>query len=616
MTPKKNDLRYQPIENYGIVGNLHTVALISKEASLDFMSFMRFDSPTIFCKLLDADKGGSFEIVPQLNDFVTKQLYLPNTNVLVTRFLAEEGIVEVIDYMPVNDEEFNCVVIRKITNVRGNIRYKMRCSPRFNYAREKHHIEQDGADFLFVPESNVQAPLRLLSDVALQRDENDVVATFHLKEAQTACFILEAAHNKKQRNSNLRDYAQRTYKETVLYWQNWIKNCTYRGHWQEEVNRSALTLKLLISHRYGSMVAAPTFSLPESVGNGRNWDYRYTWIRDAAFTMHAFLQLGFMEEAEGFLSWIKKQSSDKDLQLMFTIDGDSRLEEFELDNLEGYKGSKPVRVGNLASKQTQMDIYGELLETVYVYAVHGGDLTYDYWQIISKYVQLVIDNWHKPDHSIWEVRGEKREFLFSRMMCWVAIDRAIKIAGIFSFPYDILKWHGVRDKIYVDLYENFWNDEKQAYVQYKGGSAIDASALLMPILNVISPFDQRWQSTMKAIDKELRSDVLVYRYREQEQEVDGLKGTEGTFTMCSFWHVECLALSGQREKAREHFEKTLGYANHLGLYAEQLGMKGEHLGNFPQAFTHLALISAAIELSNNKKVHGITQTPNYRNKMK
>ncbi|MDQ6609843.1 MAG: glycoside hydrolase family 15 protein [Bacteroidota bacterium] len=616
MTHHVNESKYQPIENYGVIGNLHTVALVSRDASIDFMSFMRFDSPTIFCKLLDADKGGSFNIQPQLKDAVTKQLYLPNTNVLVTRFLAEEGIVEIIDYMPVDDEEFNCVVIRKVINVRGTISYKMLCAPRFNYARETHSVQKAEGACVFTPDTNTQKPLRLLGDVALETNGNDVTAMFTLQEGETTCFILEAVDNKEQRRSSLNDYVNLTYRQTIHFWQSWIKKCTYEGSWQQEIHRSALTLKLLISHKYGSMVAAPTFSLPEAVGEGRNWDYRYTWIRDAAFSMHAFLQLGFMEEAEAFLGWIKKQSTDKELQLMFTIDGDTHLDEYELHNLEGYKGSKPVHVGNGASKQTQMDIYGELMETLYVYVMHGGNLTFEYWKIICEYVELVMDKWHEPDHSIWEVRGEKREFLFSKMMCWVAMDRAIKIAEHFSFPYDILQWHKVRDKIFVDVYDNFWSEEKQAYVQYKGATVLDASALLMPILNIISPFDSRWQKTMEAIDKDLRTDVLIYRYREQGQEVDGLKGKEGTFTMCSFWHVECMALAGHTEKAREHFEKVLGYANHLGLYSEQLGLKGQHLGNFPQAFTHLALISAAIELSNSKKVHGITQAANYKNKMK
>jgi len=618
MTHKLSHQRYEPIENYGIIGNLHTVALVSRNASIDFMSFTRFDSPTIFCKMLDADKGGSFSIEPNLKDALTKQLYLPDTNVLVTRFLAEEGIAEVIDYMPLNEDEGDCAIVRKIKTVRGNITYKMRCAPRFNYADGTHTIKNDKEDgsFVFIPQHNFNPALRLLSEVDVTIDRDDVTAEFTLSEGDSACFIIEAATHKKHHEETIREFVNRTYQETINYWQGWISKSTYKGTWQEIVKRSALTLKLLFSRRHGSIVAAATFSLPESIGFGRNWDYRFTWIRDAAFSMHAFLQLGFMEEAQAFLGWIKKQSTDKELQLMFAIDGNTHLDEKELHYLEGYKKSKPVRIGNGASKQTQMDIYGELMETVYIYAIHGGDLSYDYWKIIVEYVDLVINNWHEPDHSIWEVRGEKREFLFSRMMCWVALDRAIKVGEHFSFPYDIIKWHQVRDDIYEDVYNNFWSEKRQAFVQYKGADLLDASALLMPILNIISPFSERWQKTMDAIDKELRSDVLIYRYREQTEEIDGLKGNEGTFTMCSFWHVECLALEGKREKAREHFEKMLGYSNHLGLFSEQLGMKGEHLGNFPQAFTHLALISAAIELDSDKKSYGVTQMVESKRRMK
>lgn len=606
--------QYLPIEDYGIIGNLHTVALVSLNASIDFMSYPRFDSPTVFCKLLDAEKGGFFSITPLLKNMVSKQLYLPDTNVLVTRFFADEGIAEIIDYMPIDGEEINCAIIRKITAVRGNLKFNVRCAPRFNYASTRHSIKSEANGFVFVPDGNNQPSLRLLSDKKMSSDKEDVTAEFTLRESATAFFILETEQNKETRNSPS-EYINQTYSSTVQYWQNWAGKCNYEGHWEEVVRRSALTLKLLISNKYGSMVAAPTFSLPEAIGKGRNWDYRYTWIRDAAFSMHAFLQLGFLEEAERFLTWVKQQSTQKELQLMFAIDGNTHLDEYTLDYMEGYKCSRPVRVGNDAHKQTQMDIYGELLETLYIFTVHGGDLTYEYWQIIEQYVEFVINNWQLPDHSIWEVRGGKREFLFSRLMCWVAMDRAIKIASHFSFPYDILKWHGVRDEIYRDVYENFWNEKKQAFVQYKGSDSLDASCMLMPIFNIISPYSEKWQKTMQAIDEELRSDVLIYRYREQQDEIDGLKGTEGTFTMCSFWHVECLALQGEIDKAKEHFEKMLGYANHLGLFSEQLGMKGEHLGNFPQAFTHLALISAAIELSKPKRER-TTQLPHYNKEAK
>lgn len=595
MNSKREHIRndaYLPIEDYGIIGNLQTVALVSLFGSIDYWCFPRFDSPSVFCKILDNKKGGFFSITPQMKDVVTKQLYLPDTNILVTRFFSDDGIAEIIDYMPVDE---NNAIIRRVSTIRGKINYELNCAPRFDYASGKHKVEKKKNGFLFAPDRGEQSSLLLQADIKLQANKKDVTATFQLKEDEYTCIVLQTDDGKEKEPVN--DFVNRTYQATIQYWQQWIAQSNYSGHWEEVVRRSALTLKLLISHQYGSIVAAPTFSLPEAIGQERNWDYRYTWIRDAAFTMHTFLQLGFTKEAQQFLEWVKKQSSRKQLQLMFAIDGRTDLDEYTLDYLAGYKNSKPVRVGNAAHKQTQMDIYGELLETIYIFVKHGGDITYEYWKIIEEYVELVIKNWQKPDHSIWEIRGEKREFLFSRMMCWVAIDRGIKIGDVFSYPYDLSRWHEVRNTIFEDVYENFWSEKKQAFVQSKGSDALDASALLMPILNMISPHSDRWKKTMEAIDKELRSDVLVYRYREQEGEIDGLKGKEGTFTMCSFWFVECLALSGQIERAKENFEKMLGYANHLGLYSEQLGMKGEHLGNFPQAFTHLALISAAIELS-------------------
>lgn len=616
MAKRNEHKKYLPIGDYGIIGNLHTVALVSLKASIDYLCLPRFDSPSVFCKLLDAEKGGYFSIAPQMKDYVTKQLYLPDTNVLVTRFFSDEGIAEIIDYMPVEEDEKKCTVVRQVSTIRGRINFEVCCAPNFGYAAVKHKLVRREDSFLFEPENEEQPSLLLSSGSKLKREGNNVVASFALHESQTSCFVLQAGVGRGHSANWLKDYVANSYHATIKFWQTWIAQGNYNGHWDEVVRRSALTLKMLISQRYGSMVASPTFSLPEAIGEGRNWDYRYTWIRDAAFSMHSFLQLGFLNEAERFLEWVKAQSAQKQLQLMFSIDGRTDLTETCLDYMDGYRGSKPVRIGNDAHKQTQMDIYGELLETIYIFVKHGGDITFEYWQIISGYVEYVIDNWHKPDHSIWEVRGQKREFLFSRMMCWVALDRAIKIAAKFSFPYDIIKWHEVRNKIYLDVYENFWSEEKGSFVQFKGSENLDASVLLMPILNMISPHSKKWQRTMEAIDRELRSDVLVYRYREQRQEVDGLKGNEGTFSMCSFWYVECLALCGQIERAKENFEKMLGYANHLGLYAEQLGMKGEQLGNFPQAFTHLALISAAIELGKVNKRQAAPEMQNSNREMK
>lgn len=594
---EKKNAQYLPIENYGIIGNLHTVALVSLNASIDFMCFPRFDSPSVFCRLLDAEKGGYFSIDPQIQEPIAKQLYLPDTNVLVTRFLSDEGIVEVIDYMPIIDDEYHSVVVRKIATIRGKISYKVKCAPRFNYASSAHSVTRQDAGLLFEGTETNQPPILLKSTAAMTVVDGDAESSFTLHEGESEIFILQAQHEGLE-PSDLQAYFNFSYFKTIDFWQSWISQINYRGHWQEMVRRSALTLKLLICKSTGSMVAAPTFSLPESIGHERNWDYRYTWIRDAAFSMHAFLQLGFLEEAEHFLQWVKAQSTRQELQLMFSVDGNTDLKEQTLDYLSGYKNSKPVRIGNDAHRQVQMDIYGELLETIYIFVLHGGDITYEYWKIIISYIDLVIENHQQPDHSIWEVRGKKRSFLFSKMMCWVALDRAIKIGDHFSFPYDFIRWKEIRNQLYHEMMENFWSDERQSFVQYDGGSSVDASVLLMPILNVLSPHSDKWKRTMAAIDADLRSDVLVYRYIEEGNEIDGLKGVEGTFTICSFWHIECLALQGETQQAKEHFEKMMGYANHLGLYAEQIGMKGEHLGNFPQAFTHLALISAAIELEN------------------
>lgn len=602
-TEKKTDQKegYEPIENYGVIGNLHTVALVSIRGSIDFLSFMRFDSPTIFARLLDSAKGGHFSITPQLKNARSKQLYLPNTNMLVTRFFADEGIAELIDYMPVYQEEHNCALIRKITTIRGRIKFKVRCAPRFNYARANHELKKKKDHLLFTPRSGGQMPLRLLSDQKLTIDEDDGVSEFTLKESEEASFLLEAEHNEYHREGKYKEYIDETYHSTHRFWQDWISKSTYKGPWAEVVHRSALTLKLLTSHKHGSTVAAATFGLPESMRGNRNWDYRYTWIRDAAFTVAEFLQLGFLDEAEKFILWIAKQCRSKRLQLMYAVDGETKLQEKPLKHLEGYRGTSPVHVGNGAYNQFQLDIYGELIQTVHTFVKFGGALTYDFWQEIEEHVEFVIKNWKKPDHGIWEVRGEKREFLHTRVMCWVALDRAIKIGEMKSFPYDFVKWREVRDTIYRDIHANFWNEKKQAFVQSKSSDLLDASVLIMPIVGFISPQSEKWKKTMEAIDKELRSDVLVYRYREEETDVDGIAGTEGTFSICSFWYVECLARAGEAELAKEHFEKMLGYANHLGLFSEQIGMRGQHLGNFPQALTHLGIISAVMEMD--RKIH-------------
>jgi GH15 family glucan-1,4-alpha-glucosidase len=593
-------MKYQPIENYGIVGDLNTIALVSLGGSIDFMCFPNFDSPSIFAALLDAEKGGRFMITPAFDEMKTKQLYVPDTNVLLTRFLSKDGVGEIPDFMPVEELYNGKELIRRVTTIRGSVEYKLHCEPRFNYARSSHTIDlRSENEVIFTSQGEDKTELRLLSTVPLKIIDDHVIAEFTLKPNETADFLLEHIDKLQGGERNFKEFVTESLFRTMNYWKNWIAQSNYKGRWMEIVNRSALVLKLLTSFRYGSIVAAPTFSLPESIGFKRNWDYRFTWIRDASFTVYALLRLGYTKEAGAFMNWVEKLCQDikgkNRLGIMYSIDGERQLEEKILDNLEGYKKSSPVRIGNNAYSQLQLDIYGELMDSVYLYNKYGEPISYDFWKDLSEQMDWLSENWNQPDEGIWEVRGGKKNFLYSRMYCWVALDRAIKIARQRSFPING-HWKEQRDKIYNSIYADFWSDEYNAFMQYPGATTVDASSLLMPLARFISPKDPRWLSTLKRIEQELVSDSLVYRYRPEIAAPDGLVSHEGTFSMCSFWYVECLSRSGQLEKARFYFEKMLGYANHLGLYSEQLGFEGEHLGNFPQAFTHLGLISAAYNL--------------------
>ena len=586
---------FQPIENYGIIGNMQTIALVSLQGSIDFMCLPDFDSPSVFAALLDAKRGGYFSLEPQLENVSTKQLYLPGTAILLTRYFSDSGIAELTDYMPLSESGSGSAIVRSIKAIRGNITFKVNCEPRFGYANAKHTASKSGDEISFDCPSE-STSISLTGDMSFDIKKGGAYAEFTLKEGETSYIVLNLCPDKEE-CSSLEWYKQYSYHETAAFWRKWVSKSSYSGLYGELISRSAITLKLLTSSKYGSVVAAPTFSLPETLGGTRNWDYRFTWIRDAAFTMYAFLKLGYTQEAKDFMDWIFNLCQNIDLQLVYRINGSPDLEEEEITELEGYKESKPVRIGNAAADQYQLDIYGELIDTIYIYNKSCRPITFEFWLLIEKQVQMVIKNWEELDHGIWEIRNEKKAFLHSRLMCWVAMDRAIKIAEHRSFPYPEAEWHEVRSTIYNDIYHNFWNEELQAWVQYKGASEVDASVLLMPLTHFISPMEPRWLSTLAAVKRELLQDVLVYRYRNTEEKFDGLDGEEGTFNLCSFWYIEALAKSGEVDLAAEHFEKMIGYANHLSLFSEELGMRGEHLGNFPQAFTHLALISAAVELN-------------------
>ena len=603
-------MAYQPIESYGIIGDLNTVALVGMNGSIDWFCFPRFDSPSVFGAILDDKKGGRFQIAPQNDNVTHRQFYWPDTNVLVTRFLSPDGVGEVSSFMPMGlSQELmgRHQIVRRVAAVRGVTRFRMECTPAFNYARDEHttQIDKKGAAF-----HSRDLSLGVSTRQKLKRHKNGVVADFTLQEGQTAIFVL----GQIERDSGCEvlladDEAFQMAVKTVDYWRRWLSQCTYRGRWREWVHRSALALKLLTYKPTGAIVAAPTTSLPEGIGGERNWDYRYTWIRDSAFTLYGLLRIGFTQEAAEFMNFLEHRahelSEDGSLQVMYGIDGRHELTEETLDHLEGYKGSRPVRIGNGAYNQMQLDIYGELMDSVYLYNKYGSPISYDLWLHLRRLINWVCDHWKEKDEGIWEVRGGAQHFVYSKLMCWVALDRGLRLAQKRSFPADLERWIKTRDEIYETIMEKGWSRKRKAFVQHYGSQTLDASNLMMPLVFFLSPTDPRAISTLDATLQSpgkggLVSNHLVYRYNVMET-ADGLSGEEGTFNICTFWLVEALTRAGKidrlrLERARGTFEQMLGFGNHLGLYAEETGHSGEALGNFPQAFTHLGLISAAFNL--------------------
>jgi len=605
------DLRqeYLPIAEHGLVGDLHTVALVGTTGTIDWYCCPAFDSPSVFGSILDANTGGFYALHPDGDDWSSKQLYFPDTNILITRFFTPGGVAEVQDFMPIesaNTGMHRHRLIRRVVAVRGEMRFLIEVQPRFDYSRAEHEVEMHPHGVLF------RSPVLTLalegaiakamgSQRRLERVDGGVRATFDLVAGQSQTFVLERVPEDHIARPYPEHETAASFDATVRYWRNWLGHSRYRGRWREMLQRSALTLKLLTYAPTGALVAAPTSSLPEQLGGERNWDYRYTWIRDAAFSLYGLLRLGFTEEASAFMAWLTDRTREwkvgpsGPLQIMYGIDGRAELPEIEHPTWSGYRNSAPVRIGNAAADQRQLDIYGELIDSIYLYNKYGSPIHYDTWENVRRIVDWLCENWDNVDEGIWETRGGQKDFTYSRLMSWVAIERAIRMNRARGLPGDIVGWLGERDRIYNQIMKKGWSDERQAFVQHYGSDVLDASILLMPLVLFIAPTDPRWLSTLDAIGDELVSDSLVYRYNI-EASPDGLRGDEGTFSICSFWYVEALTRAGRLEEARLAFEKMLTYANHLGLYSEEIGPTGEQLGNFPQAFTHLALISAAFNL--------------------
>ncbi|GAA0450074.1 glucoamylase [Paractinoplanes deccanensis] len=594
------------IADHGLIGDLRTAALIATDGTLDWFCAPRFDSPSVFGALLDPVRGGRLATHPATAGYTAKQLYLPDTAVLITRFMTEAGVGEVVDFMPIDGHHDRHRLVRLVRCVRGEMTFSVRVAPRFDYAREpfETHLAEDGVVF---QGARSVLTVRLIREPGDARaatgvdGEGDVHAELRLRAGEARGLLLETGAAGPVSAVPVAE-ALRLFDETVDFWESWLGRCTYAGRWREMVNRSAITLKLMTYAPTGALIAAPTAALPEQIGGERNWDYRYTWVRDASFSVYSLLSLGFTDEALALGRWLRDRVDEQDgkdgggpLQIMYRVDGSSDLTEEILPHWSGYRGSAPVRIGNGAAGQLQLDIYGEAMDSLYVAGRHGLAPGHQGWLAIRDLADWVAANWSQPEEGIWETRGGRQNFTYGRLMCWVALDRALRMAAEHGRPAPLETWRRERDALYTEIMTRGWSTARQAFRQHYDTEVLDSSLLRMPTVGFITPADPMWASTLRAMEKELVTDSLVYRY-DPAASPDGLRGSEGTFSLCTFAYVSALAAAGELDRARLTFEKMLTYANHLGLFSEEIGLTGEQLGNFPQAFTHLALIDAAVTL--------------------
>ena len=588
----KDPLKPADICDHGVIGDRATIALVSDNAAIDFLCWPNFDSPTLFAHLLDPHCG-VFTLQPELRDARRMQSYVPDTNILVTRWLCDTGSAEVLDLLVPKDGPYGgpTRLVRRATATRGRVTFRLLCRPRPDYGRETPVAEARDGGIVF--RSDALGSLVLTGHETLQAGDGEAWADFTLEVGESATFMLSGGDEDELADQ---ESLNALIESSTEFWLDWSRRSTYRGRWRETVMRSALLLKLLTSRHHHSIIAAPTFGLPEVSGGVRNWDYRATWIRDASFTVYAFIRLGYVEEASNFMNWVEARVSESDtdgkLQVMYRIDGSKDFPESNLDHMAGYEGSRPVRIGNGAADQLQLDIYGELMDSLYLKNKYGRGIAWESWGHVTRMISYVIAHWREPDHGIWEFRGAPKHFLHSRLMCWVAVDRAIRLATKRSLPAPFGIWIEARNAIYESIHAEFWNEEHGHFTQCSDNTLVDGSMLLMPLLRFIGATDPRWAATLDTITERLTDDGMVWRYHED----DGLPGKEGSFTACSFWYVECLARAGKLREAHMKFERILNYGNHLGLFAEELNPRGEALGNFPQGLSHLALISAAFYL--------------------
>ena len=592
-------MEYQSIENYAVIGNMRTLALVGKGGSIDFFCFPEFDSPTVFAALLDPGKGGYFCIRPRLKGENTKQFYFPNTNVLLTRFLSDDGIAETTDAMPVVSERGPGQIIRKVKAIHGEIEFQMECLPRFDYAQEEHTTRffEDKKTVIFQPKKGTCESIRLQSTISLEIRDGGASARFKLKPGEVAYFIF-GSHD-AEHEEEVVDVAQveEALKTTIDYWREWISHSQYKGRWREIVDRSALLLKLLTSQQYGSIVAAPTFGLPELIGGERNWDYRYTWLRDSTFVLYALDKVGFDAEAEKFFAFLKRVCRREDggpLRIMYAVDGARELPETELSHLEGYRCIGPVRVGNGAAGQFQLDVYGEVLGTAAQWAGRRR-VSEGLWQTLRGLVEWTAGHWREPDLSIWEPRQAPRHHVYSKVMAWVALERGADIAKRLGHDEEAARWRAEADAVHGDVMTHGWDRERRTFVQVYGEPQLDAALLVIPKVRFLPTGDPRVRSTLAALRRDLATprEELLYRYRTG----DGLEGEEGAFLFTSFWMVQNLAMTGEMDEAERLYAELLRHGGSLGLLAEEVDPATlEQAGNFPQALSHAAVINTAVIL--------------------
>jgi len=634
-----NTRTYQSINSYGVIGDCHSVVLVAPDGSVDWGCLPDFDSPAIFCRLLDAERGGYFQIAPTEGTIPGVQRYLRGSNVLQTRFTSTVGEIILTDFMPVEtlsawqyrelnnntwtreDGSCHCLVrIVECTHGELPITMTLKASPDYASATSEVSLIPGGMGAVISGGRQhvglgVVGAYRLPSfSMSVRQDDGEthpsVIVQATLQEGERLLFAVgmgrnaRAARRLAEEELHLRNFDWELA-HTLHCWRTWIESCSYRGPYQDLVQRSALVLKMMTYAPTGAIVAAPTTSLPEGLGGVRNWDYRFTWLRDATFTLYALNVLGFTEEAHAFTHWLRRlsYSNGEDLQIMYGIRGERELIEHELSHLSGYCDSRPVRIGNEAARQKQMDVFGEVLDCIHLFRRQGGFERYGerleghLWAMMCQLVEHVCAHWHEPDSGIWEVRGGLQHFVYSKVMCWVALDRGIRAAEQLRLETDLPRWRQVRDQIRTDILTHGYNTQVGAFTQSYASTTLDASNLLLPLVGFIAPDDPRMRSTVDRIIERLTDEHgFVYRYHAEATD-DGLTGDEGTFTICTFWLVDNLAMQGRVTEARSLFERLLSYAGHLGLFSEEIDTSNNTaLGNYPQAYTHIALINSAYNL--------------------